>query len=526
MLGAARGLLALRDPLDAEIVVSEILGAWWGQRPRGDNAERIFGEGLIAYASAEGTPAAATLLHALAGLGRTRRQRLDAKAAAAALVDRGVACPPWVSALPTLQPRECYLSGSRFGDADDVICVFDYLAPGGEEERTGRHALIAVVDYNAGGILRDAWVTTKVEALIEHCRAGARADRMSTFVALAPERARSLLRSASARTESALPPGSGGRTALLPVRAESGVPDPGAGSLATSHALLRARVRALPGHGAPTRNTVWLREHRATLVARFLSSSEAEELSDSFVASRCADHIVDYGCDVDAGRPMRISPRKAEAFLLTWLPSRVALSPAEQEAVPHILAAWVRWAGRRTGLPENAIASTLDSVWGVTNSFTDSYPDHAAGGYGLPRDVVNRLIPDGDLAALPRRMFAFPLLASDVIPDKEHYDPGTVEGRRALLRLDHFDGQQPSQGKHASNSFEGSPELEEALDVHEMLALRLWDGNPPNLWSAAQRLLDRGMTRVTVISTLCDMLERTVGAGSPTSVLVKRLDDL
>ena len=36
MLRAARELLALRSPLDAELMVSEMLGTWWGQRaPRG-----------------------------------------------------------------------------------------------------------------------------------------------------------------------------------------------------------------------------------------------------------------------------------------------------------------------------------------------------------------------------------------------------------------------------------------------------------------------------------------------------------
>ena len=32
MLRAARELLAVRSPLDAELMVSEILGTWWGQR--------------------------------------------------------------------------------------------------------------------------------------------------------------------------------------------------------------------------------------------------------------------------------------------------------------------------------------------------------------------------------------------------------------------------------------------------------------------------------------------------------------
>ena len=85
------------------------------------------------------------------------------------------------------------------------------------------------------------------------------------------------------------------------------------------------------------------------LVAEFLASDEAEDLSDRQAASRCADHIVEYGCDRDFGRPLRVSPAKAETFLLDWLPRKVVLSRADQEAMPHVLLAWVRWAGRRSG---------------------------------------------------------------------------------------------------------------------------------------------------------------------------------
>jgi hypothetical protein len=313
---------------------------------------------------------------------------------------------------------------------------------------------------------------------------------------------------------------------VLTAGAQAAVPDPGAGSLAASHALLRARIRALPGKGVPPRQPQWPREHRATLAARFLASPEAEELSDSYAASRCADHIIDHGCDVDLGRPLRVSPRKVEAFLMSWLPRRVALSPAEAEAVPHVLAAWVRWAGARSALPEDALNESLDTVWAMTPQFGSTYAGHPGGVYGLRPEVVNRLMPDGDLSALPRRMFTFPLLASDVIPPGERYDPTTHEGRRALLRLDHFDGQQPSHGKHATDTFGGSPEVEEALDQHEALAKRLWDGDPPNLWEAAQRLMDRGMTRLAVIEILLEAVETTVGTGTPITGLVKRLDDL
>ena len=55
MLRASRELLAVRSPLDAELMVSELLGTWWGEREPGYHArntdlEEVIGEGLVAYA--------------------------------------------------------------------------------------------------------------------------------------------------------------------------------------------------------------------------------------------------------------------------------------------------------------------------------------------------------------------------------------------------------------------------------------------------------------------------------------------
>src|SRR5580700_1378737 len=92
MLRAARELLAVRSPLDAELMVSELLGTWWGQqasRPgarqprnrRRADIEELIGEGLVAYAAQQGSPAALALLSGIACLG-TSRQAAGAEQAA------------------------------------------------------------------------------------------------------------------------------------------------------------------------------------------------------------------------------------------------------------------------------------------------------------------------------------------------------------------------------------------------------------------------------------------------------------
>ena len=507
MLRAARELLAVRSPLDAELMVSELLGTWWGQRAtrpggrevrrRRADVEELVGEGLVAYAAQQGTPAALALLSGIACLG-TPRQAASAEQAALALMERGVARPGWAEHVGAVVAAECYLNSDAYGDRDEVVCVFSYA---GQEQ----HALVVVVDYNAGGLARDGWVTSQVDKLLDYC-----GQATSTFTQVPPPQARRLLESALAVTEKATDP-----------QVSSSFP--------SYHAFIRARVRTLPpsvswrnppsgtpsqpqaavhpgspgmtgtgqnSSGISARRQGWRKDRRAALVAEFLASDEAEDLSDREAASRCADHIVNYGCDQDFGRPLRMSPAKAETFLLDWLPRKVLLSPADQHAMPHVLAAWVRWTGMREGRDTKAVGGTLDAVFDSMGTFTRVYRDPVS--FGLEQRLVARLLPDSDLEALPRRVFAFGVLQGSYRgTDLATLDPASPRDRRILLEADHDD---PS-GRAGSDHIDG----------HLALADQLWRGDPPELWEAAQRLLDIGEDRHAVLHTLMDTI-RTAGS--------------
>jgi hypothetical protein len=511
MLRAARELLAVRSPLDAELMVSELLGTWWGQAGGGGGARRraevdaLIGESLVGYAATQASPAALALLSGIACLGSSR-QAVQAERAALALMDQGVARPAWAEHVGAVETEACYLNSDSYGDRDEVVCVFSYA---GQEQ----HALVVVVDYNAGGLARDGWVTSQVAKLLDYCRdatsggpvgsdpatngpaAGGTAGSggsASAFRQISCADARRILATALGATESATDPAV-------------------SASFPSYHAFIRARVRTLPptgpagrsagsetlplppdtAVGVPGRRQSWRRDQRAALVAQFLASDDAEEVSDRQAASRCADHIVDYGCDRDFGRPLRVSPVKAETFLLDWLPRKVVLSKAEQEAMPHVLLAWVRWAGSRTGLTEGATRATLDAVFDAMRTFPTVYRDPAS--FGLEPDMVDRLLPDGDLEALARRLFAVPLLRGSYRgTDLSTLKPAMPADRRTLLAADHDDGKQQASSEH--------------LDRHVALADRLWRGDPPELWEAAQRLLDRGKNRHDVLHVLIDAI--------------------
>ena len=489
-LHAARELLAVRSPLDAELLVSDLLGTWWPQRHHtigGAGVEQLVGEGLVEYAAGQSSPAALALLSGVACLG-TPRQAVAAEQAAIRMIDSGVRAPAWADHLGAVTPAECYVNSDEWGDQDEIICVFSYA---GEEP----HALVSLVDYNTEGMIRDGWVTSRVDKLLEHCRQAAEGKPADAFKQIDPPHARRVLRAALDATDAAEDP-------------------PVSESFASYHAFIRARIRALPptaGRGLRARRP-WSRERRALIAAEFLASDEAEDLSDRQAASRVVDRIIDYGCDQDSGRPLRMSPVKVQNFMLSWLPRRVMLCAADQDAMPHVLAAWVRWAGHKRGLTEGAIGQTLDTVFDSMSTFSRIYRDPAE--FGLDEKLVARLLPDSDLEALPRRAFAFPVLeGKHGGVDLSKLDPANPADRRLLLAADH-------------DTRTGSPSaagVGRHIDRHLAIADRLWRGAPPALWDAAQRLLDGGEDRHLVLHALMDVLD---AAGDDEAALEAALREL
>ncbi|HEY6791484.1 MAG TPA: hypothetical protein VI365_29650 [Trebonia sp.] len=493
LLRAARELLAVRSPLDAELMVSELLGTWWDQRHQTPDVERIIGEGLVEFAACQPSPAALALLSGVACLG-TPRQAVAAERAAIAMIDSGVKAPAWADHLGAVASAECYVNPDKWGDQDEIICVFSYA---GEEP----HALVSVIDHNADGMIRDGWVTSKVDKLLDHCHlkagieAAGGAHPEDVFRQIEPSQARRALEHALAATNTATDP-------------------PVSDTFASRHALIRSRIRALPpAAGRALRpKRPWSRDRRALLAADFLSSDEAEDLSDRQAASQCADHIIDFGCDQDAGRPLRMSPAKVRKFLLEWVPRRVMLSSADREAIPLVLAAWVRFGGRQRGWHQSDISEVLEVVFDSMSTFARLYHDPAD--FGLDDNLVRRLLPDSDLEALPRRAFIFPILEGrHGGVDLSKLDPANPADRRLLLAADH-------------DTRTGSPSaagVGRHIERHLAIADRLWRGDPQQLWTAAQRLLDTGEDRHLVLHALMDVLD---AAGDDQDVLASLLRDL
>ena len=131
-----------------------------------------------------------------------------------------------------------------------------------------------------------------------------------------------------------------------------------------------------------------------------------------------------------------MSPAKVQNFMLGWLPRKVLLSVADQNAMPHVVAAWIRWTSRKRGLREASVGQMLDTLYDSMATFSRIYRDPAE--FGLDEKLVARLLPDSDLEALPRRAFAFPILeGKHGGVDLSKLDPADPSDRRLLLAADH-----------------------------------------------------------------------------------------
>jgi hypothetical protein len=55
LLGAFRPVVQATDPLEVEVLASDVLGSWWKRLPPGEDPDAVFGEGAIGHAARAGT---------------------------------------------------------------------------------------------------------------------------------------------------------------------------------------------------------------------------------------------------------------------------------------------------------------------------------------------------------------------------------------------------------------------------------------------------------------------------------------
>jgi hypothetical protein len=494
MLRAFRPLAREPDPLDVEVFMSGLLGAWWNRLPPGEDPDVVLGFGVVDYAERTGGRVALALLRALAVIGVAQELRDAASAAAANLAASGAGEPPWAGRLGRVEVGDCWRLGDLYGDQASLLVGFGY--------GRRRHGLVALVDFNhLGGWVKDLFVTAEPAAVLRDLRKAALSEPLATLDQMDPAEARRLLEGGLAATDQTWEPEV-------------------SEDFRQFRALALARCRVLPEPVGPTEPPPEIGDaERDAIVEEFLGSAHATGLANRDAARFCVRLLVDFGADYDGGKPLRVSPAKTEEFLHDWVPRKVVLDDADREALPAVVTAWVRWAGERSGLPRAAVDEVVEVATECGAHFGEAYEDADAAPTRLLLRGLTADSPEALQDALDRRLFAMPFFGTEIDgEDFPHLDPGDPDERGLLIQGEHPEYQRALADPFFEGEIDGAnPRLHIAL--HEVVANQLWDDDPPAAWQAAKRLREAGMDRHDILHQLAEVaathLHRTLADQQP-----------
>jgi hypothetical protein len=542
----ARGLAQSLDPLEAEMFASGIVSTWHQDSAIEREEAAVALAGLFAgHMASKRSPDALACLIAAAAVAPEREAAVLAPAIAR-LHAAGLTDPAWKDSLRRVRFVEAWRSTDEYGDQDLVMAVFEHL---------GRpaHGVALLIDHNMGGMAKEVLVTAEPAELrsdwvaraptpIVPLTAQEAADRFATalvaldetFMPDLPDETRYLLPIASARMR-ALPRGVVAEGLEVPHAERQAVIE---GFLASPEAGLTGAAATRAGH-------------------RSRSRPGSEDAAGNL--RMLASYFVDFACDHGAGDPLRWSPIAVELILTDWFPRKVALEEAAAAAVPDALRRFARYAGRLKDLPEASVAETVTAVGKYESDYLAAMTDTSAYGpaksifaamraeavdisnpaavsawmdsfNARPFDERDRIIGDlpgfdrpseagseadrldsGDPAVWARRAFACPVVVGTVHGiDAEALDPADPDERRLLIEAEHADMLGALKGRREIDIGGTKVNPKVHVSMHEIVASQLWEGDPPETWEAAQRLLGQGYARHDVLHMLAEVASRVV----------------
>jgi hypothetical protein len=344
-----------QDPLDAEQIASSIIGG--GLVMTDDYELDDLGlMPLIGHASNSPSRNGLALLRAVEAIGVTAELRKAAAEGAAAVASTGVAEPAWGGALGPIEAGHCWLSGDVYGDSCYVVAE---LVRGGH-----RHAVSGHVGLDGlNGMAEEVNLLTDTDGLAEELAGAAEDEPLMVFSEIQHETGMRLLRNS-------IP-------AAVDYYGVEDDPDDEESAGADYYALVYARYRALglPEELAADGEPI-PKELRDQIAADFVAAVGAE-LKDQRSAGELAAHAATFGYELDAQRPLRVSPAKTAGFLLGYLPQVVTLSDEALAAVPAFISAWTDWVAGQMELPDEAIDDLQHGLDEALEAFPKAYKKSA-----------------------------------------------------------------------------------------------------------------------------------------------------
>ncbi|NMM18186.1 MAG: hypothetical protein HHJ14_14015 [Cellulomonas sp.] len=149
------------------------------------------------------------------------------------------------------------------------------------------------------------------------------------------------------------------------------------------------------GHDNDADRTPITDDERHRLIGEFLEEFIAEQgvEVDQDVAEVLADTFIDFGDGYLNGGVLAWNPGEVELFMLDWVHRKVLLEPAYMDALPKVLAAWVRFALRREGVAPAYITPVVERVTALREEYVDALGD--SGRAGPAKELMTRLLADG-----------------------------------------------------------------------------------------------------------------------------------
>lgn len=350
----------LTGALDGELWASQLLGTFWDQRgslPLHESRDyaMVCGAPLVeAMARLEGGGArtALSIIAAvddaeLGGLAEELVRRLSA--------DDHYLVAPWLAEVGEAEiTAAAVMREDVFDDGFTVFLEARHLSG-------AAHAVGVYIDNNLGVMAKDLLLADSIDRVSEVMRRHRRDDGALRLEPIDPAVAAAEIHAAMDLTEMTLDP---------PVSAD----------YAGLRALAMLRADEAPGGAALKEREEMPAAERDALRDEFLASPEgcgfAADGDEAFAISLAIDFCVDY---VD-GRPLRWSPVVVELFMAGWVPRKVLANGDLLQALPAALDAWVRFAGRKQGTPEWAIALTREAIPRRSDEMTSAASDPESGG--------------------------------------------------------------------------------------------------------------------------------------------------
>jgi hypothetical protein len=353
-----REVEALTSPLDAELWASHLLGTMWERRTglpldEFDQYSLAYGQPVVEALAATEGPGARIALAAIAAvddgeLGLVARDLGDGL--------------PWHESEPSWLPcvGETTITSAavmREDVFDDGVTVFLE----GRHATGETHAIGVYIDNNLGVMAKDILLADSIESVAEIVRHHPRDDGEVALVPLGPADAAAEISAAMELTDMTLDP---------PVTED----------FAALRALAILRADETPGHAAPRGRPEISRAERDALRDEFLAAPEGRGFPADGDAAFAASLAIDFCADYVDGRPLRWSPVVIELFMAGWVPRKVLADANLFAALPEALDAWVRFAGRKRGIPDWAIKLTRDEIPGWRDEMTRVGNDPGDGG--------------------------------------------------------------------------------------------------------------------------------------------------